>query len=62
MYRDPSVPPPVNQMTARHDAIVVTQAAGTVVIVFITAVGGKISSVGVRQTVREYAHDSNRGA
>ena len=49
-------------MTARHDAIVVTQAAGTVVIVFITAVGGKISSVGVRQTVREYAHDSNRGA
>ena len=35
-------------MTARQDAIVVAQAAGTVVIVFITAMGGEARSVGIR--------------
>lgn len=32
-------------MTARHDAIVVAQAAGTVVIAFITAVGKKLARI-----------------
>ena len=38
-------------MTARHDAIVVTQAAGTVDILFITAVGAENKSVGVEQAL-----------
>lgn len=53
----------VNQMTARQDAIVVTHAAGTVAIVFITAVGcRKLLSGNETGSLCEYAHDSNRGA